>query len=211
MKVLVIGATGNLGGEVVRTALAAGHAVTALARDPSAIAIEDPNLQLTRGDVRDPASLQQATEAQDAVISCLGTKDRTEGTLRTDGARNTIAAMRLNGVRRLIVFSAFGAGDSREHLKRDAPIFGRLVVPLLLKAAFEDMGRMEDEVRASGLDWTIVRPSALTKKHATGAVNAVVDESAKVGANIPYADVAGFMVEQLASDRFLGMAPAISA
>jgi uncharacterized protein YbjT (DUF2867 family) len=210
MRVLVIGATGNLGTEVVRQALEAGHDVTGLARNPSAIAIEHDSLRVTSGDVKDAASLEQAIADQDAVISCLGTKDRKDSTLRSDGARSTIAAMREHGVKRLIVFSAFGVGDSAAQLKRKSFLFGRIIQPLLLKAPFEDMAKMEEEVRASGLDWTIVRPSALTKKAATGAVKAAVEDGETVGGSIPYADVASFMVEQLASDRYVGKAPAIS-
>jgi uncharacterized protein YbjT (DUF2867 family) len=114
-------------------------------------------------------------------------------------------------VRRLVVFSAFGAGDSLPALKKQSFVFGRIIMPLLLKGPFEDMGHMEDEVRASGLDWTIVRPSALTKKPAVDAVKVVVGENGKVGSSIPYANVAGFMVEQLGSDQYVGQAPAISA
>jgi uncharacterized protein YbjT (DUF2867 family) len=210
MRVIVIGATGNLGTEVVREALAAGHDVTALARNTPTIAITDDSLRVMRGDAKDPTSLQRAIVDQDAVISCLGTKDRKDSTLRSEGIRNTIAAMRKHGVNRLIVFSAFGVGDSAVQLKRNSFFFGRIIQPLLLKAPFEDMAKMEEEVRASGLDWTIVRPSALTKKPATGAVKAVLGDDETVGASIPYADVASFMVEQLASDRYVGKAPAIS-
>lgn len=210
MRVLVIGATGNLGGEVVRKALAAGHRVTALARNPDAVSIASESLTVTSGDVRDPESVVRAVEGHDAVVSCVGSKDRKDSTLRSEGARNTIAAMRRHGVRRLIVFSAFGAGDSAEQLKRASFVFGRIVQPLLLKAPFEDMTKMEEAVKMSGLDWTIVRPSALTKKDATGAVKVVVGDEGPVGASIPYGDVASFMVEQLESDRYVGMAPAIS-
>ena len=210
MNVLVIGGTGNLGREVVTRALAHGHVVTALARDPRAIT-EHESLHLARADVRDAGSLAAAIAGQEAVISCLGSKNRKERTLRTEAARNTIAAMRQHGVPRLIVFSAFGVGDSREHLKRIAPVFGRIIQPLLLKAPFEDMADMEREVRASGLAWTIVRPSALTKKPPTGTLTVALDDTTKLGGTIPYADVAAFMVQQLTSDRYIGEAPAISS
>src|SRR5205823_4185926 len=133
MRVLVIGATGNLGSEVVRQALAAGHDVTALARNPSAIALEHDSLRVTSGDARDAGSLERAVADQDAVISCLGTNDLKDSTLRSEGARNAIAAMRKHGVRRLIVFSAFGVGDSAPQLKRNSFIFGRVIQPLLLR------------------------------------------------------------------------------
>jgi uncharacterized protein YbjT (DUF2867 family) len=211
VKVLVIGATGNLGREVVSAALDAGHAVTALVRRPEAITVRSDSLQVVQGDARDSASLDRAVAGHDAVVSCLGTADRRDSTLRTEGVRNTIAAMRAHGVRRLIVFSAFGAGDSAPDLRRASFMFGRVIQPLLLKAPFADMTSMEDDVRASGLDWTIVRPTALTKKPATHAVTAVVDGADGLGGSIPYADVAQFMVDQLTTDRYVGKAPAISA
>jgi uncharacterized protein YbjT (DUF2867 family) len=211
MRVLVIGATGNVGGHAVRRALEEGHDVTALARNPAAFEQRHERLAVRQGDVLDPASLGEAVAGQDAVLSCLGTSDRKATTLRTEGARNTIAAMRERGVRRLIVFSAFGAGDSLPALKRQSFMFGRIIMPLLLKGPFGDMGHMEDEVRASGLDWTIVRPSALTKKPPVAEVKVVLGDDGKVGSSIPYANVAGFMVDQLVRDRYVGQAPAISA
>jgi len=210
MKVLVIGGTGNLGREVVTQALASGHLVTALARNPNATGLEHDSLRLARGDVRDSPSVQRAVAGQEAVISCLGSKDRKDRTLRTDAALNTIAAMRRHNVARLIVFSAFGVGDSSEQLKRNAPFFGRIILPLLLRAPFADMAHMEAEVRASDLAWTIVRPCALTRKPATGTVTVALDDATKLGGTIPYADVAAFMVEQLTSDLYVGKAPAIS-
>jgi putative NADH-flavin reductase len=211
LKVLVIGATGNLGSQVVARALEAGHAVTALARDAAKIRMEHESLRVAQGDARNLDSLGPAVDGQEAVISCLGTSNIRDRTLRTEGARNTILAMREHGVSRLVVFSAFGAGESLPHLKRSAPFFGRIIVPFLLKASFEDMGRMEEEVSASGLDWTIVRPTALTKKPGTGNVKVVLDETENPGGGIPYADVANFMVEQLTSDAYLHKAPAISS
>ena len=206
-----MGATGNLGSQVVLRALEAGHAVTALARNPAAISVRHESLRVAQGDARDLDSLSAAVEGQEAVISCLGTKDRKDRTLRTEGARNAIQAMRAHGVSRLIVFSAFGAGDSLPHLKRSAPFFGRIILPLLLKTPFEDMGRMEEVVRASDVDWTIVRPTALSKKPGTGAVKVVLDDTEDPGGGIPYADVAAFMVEQLTSDAYIGKAPAVSS
>jgi uncharacterized protein YbjT (DUF2867 family) len=112
------------------------------------------------------------------------------------------------GARRLIVFSAFGVGDSREQLKRTTFMFGRIILPLLLSRQFEDMKRMEDVVRASDLDWVIARPTELTEKPATNAVK-VADPSQKAGSAIPIADVAQFMVDSLTSDEYLGSSPVI--
>ena len=206
MEVLVIGSTGRLGSQVVNRALEAGHSVAALARNPAAVPDGRERLRVIQGDALDGESVKRAVSGCDAVVSCLGTKDRKEGTLRTEGVKNVVAAMDSTGARRLIVFSAFGVGDSRGQLPF---MFGRVIMPLLLKASFGDMERMEEVVRASSLDWVLVRPTALTEKPAKGGVKVAQSPSEKVGSAIPIADVAGFMVEQLTSDAYVGKAPVI--
>lgn len=211
MKVLVIGSTGRLGSRVVNAALAAGHEVTALARDPSAIDVAGrEGLRVVRGDVLDVASLEAALEGQDAAVSCLGPRKRSEKSLRTEGMRNIIAAADAAGVRRLVALSAFGVGDSLAHLRRTTFVFSRIILPVFLKAQFEDMARMEDLVRETELESVIVRPSALTDKPATRAVK-VAAETEKAGSAIPFADVADFMVQCLEGDRYVGSAPVIYA
>ena len=169
MRVMVVGATGRLGRHVVERALERGHEVTAFARNPAAVELEQDRLRTAKGDVLDAASLEAAAAGQDAVISCLGTREWRRVTLRAEGVRNIISAMKAHGVRRLVVFSAFGVGDSREQLRRASFLFGRIIFPLLLKDSFEDMARMEEAVRESGLEWVIVRPTALTEKPARHA------------------------------------------
>ena len=208
MRVMVVGATGRLGRPVVERALARGHAVTAFARNPAAVEARHHRLRTAKGDVLDAASLAPAMAGQDAVISCLGTREWRRVTLRAQGVRNIISAMKSHGARRLIVYSAFGVADSREQLRRASFLFGRVVVPLLLKDSFDDMARMEEAVRQSGLEWIIVRPTALTDKpsprHPTVSLQGADLSSVARG------DVASFMVDQLASDEYLGKAPAIS-
>jgi len=209
MRLLVVGATGRVGSRVLARALEDGHDVTALARDPAALTAEHPRVRVAAGDVLDRASLERALAGCEAVISCLGTRDRRQRTLRADGTRNLVDAMRATRVRRLILFSAFGVGDSRALLRRTTFMFGRVILPLFLRAQFEDMDAMERIARASGLDWVAVRPSALTEKAATGAVRVAEDGARKAGESIAMADVAAFMVGCLTSDVHLGTAPVI--
>lgn len=209
MRLLVIGSTGRLGSQVVRLALDTGHDVTGFARNP-AVAIDDPRLRRVQGDVRDQRSLERALTGQDAVISCLGTRDRKQQGLRTEGMRHLLGAMATGPSRRLVVFSAFGAGDSLPLLQRTTVFFSRIILPLFLARQFEDMTRMEELVRDSAQEWVIVRPSALTEKPGTGAPK-VADGHGKVGSSIPIADVAAFMLEcALRGDR-AGTAPVIYA
>jgi putative NADH-flavin reductase len=210
MRLLVIGSTGRLGSEVVRQALDAGHEVTAFARNPTHVAIDDARLRVVHGDVLDQRSLERALEGQEAVISCLGPRDRKQRGLRTEGMRGLLSALGSGAARRLVVVSAFGAGDSRAQLKRTTLVFSRIILPLFLARQFEDMTEMEELVRRSRHEWVIIRPSALTEKLATGAPK-VAEGPGKVGSSIPIADVAAFMVDcAVAGDR-VGTAPVIYA
>ncbi len=212
MRLLVIGSTGRLGSQVVTRALQAGHDVTALARNPQAVqGAGRERLRVAQGDVLDEASLERGMSGQDAVISCLGTRDRKQTSLRTDGMQKIVAAMVDAGVRRLVAFSAFGVGDSREQLKRTTFMFGRVILPLFLSRQFEDMDRMESVIRRSDLEWVIVRPSALTDKPATHDVKVAPVRGGKAGSAIPIADVAQFMVDSLTSDEYLRESPVIYA
>jgi len=115
MKILVIGSTGPQGREFVAQALAAGHAVCAFARNPAALQ-PAPGLEVLRGDVFDQHSLHAAARGQDAAVSMLGVSlaaARRPTNVFSQGTRNLIAALKAAGVRRLIVQSSFGVGDSR--------------------------------------------------------------------------------------------------
>jgi uncharacterized protein YbjT (DUF2867 family) len=124
MKILVIGSTGPQGREFVAQALAAGHAVCAFARNLAALQ-PAPGLEVVRGDVFDPRSLDAAARGQDAAVSMLGVSfaaARRPTNVFSQGTRNLIGALKAAGVRRLIVQSSFGVGDSR----RDAGLLERV-------------------------------------------------------------------------------------
>jgi putative NADH-flavin reductase len=197
LKLLVIGATRGTGLQVMRQALAAGHTVTALARDPARIELHHERLSVLRGDVLDPASLAPSMAGQDAVLSSLGaTSGRGQITLYSEGMRNIIQAMRAAGVPRLIAVSAgplsIDEGDT---------LPSRLLMKPLLRVAFReayaDLARMEEEMRESGLDWTIMRPPRLTDKPPTGRYRTAVNRSVRRGYSIARADLAGAILKLL--------------
>jgi uncharacterized protein YbjT (DUF2867 family) len=208
MKVLVVGATGKIGRHAVDEALEHGHDVTALTRDRERITPQHDRLRVVEGDIRAVEAVDAAVRGQDAVISCLGTTDRHDATLRADGVRNVIRAMRSEGVRRLVVMSALGVGDSRDEVRRYSFFFGRVIMPLFLRRPFGDMARMEEEARQSGLDWVIVRPTELSDEAPTRPPRAELSGEGK-GKPVPRAAVASFMVEQLASDTYVGKSPSL--
>ena len=109
-------------------------------------------------------------------------------------------------VRRLVCITGLGAGDSRGH---GGFLFDHVILPLLLDNVYDDKDRQEAVVRASDLDWTLVRPMVLTNKPAGGHVQAQVDLTEVLGGSISRADVARFVVEELTSRRWLTQAPLI--
>jgi putative NADH-flavin reductase len=113
MKVAVFGATRGVGRAVVDQALACGHAVTALARDPAKLAVAHPNLAVVHGDVLDPAAVAQVVGSADAVFVSLGSTSGNPDDVVSRGTQNVVAAMQAVGVRRLIVVTSLGVGDSR--------------------------------------------------------------------------------------------------
>lgn len=204
MKLIVFGPTGKSGQQLVEQALAAGHLVTAFARNPSAITTRHPNLNVTQGDALDAARVSEAVAGQDAVLSAIGTNRRSTLTVCADSMRNIIAAMKEKDVRRLVVLSAYAASETK-----DTALYSKVLRALIGKRV-EDKDRMEDVVRASGLDWVLVRPPLLTNGARRGAYRAGFDIPIKLFSSISRADVAEFMLRQLTDDTYLRQAPTIT-
>ncbi|WP_416898316.1 MAG: NAD(P)-dependent oxidoreductase [Minwuia sp.] len=208
MKVTVFGATGQVGRQVIAQALAEGHAVTAFTRDGRKFHREEKGFRVVEGDVLDPAAVRAAVEGADAVICALGVPLMNASGLRARGTRTIIAAMQSAGVKRLICLSSLGVGDSRRRM----PLFHRMVVfPLVLRRVLADHTVQEAAVRESGLDWTIVRPGHFLDGGLTGYYRhgeAVLRNPGKAG--ISHADVADFLVRQVADAEYMNQAPAVS-
>jgi putative NADH-flavin reductase len=200
-KLLVIGATRGTGRQVLRQALAAGHPVVALARDPARLDLP-PDLPMerlcvVRGDVLDPASLAPAMAGRDAVISTIGVASRGPTTLYSAGMRNIIQAMGRAGVRRLVAVSASPLSDDTG----DVLLSRLLLTPLiraLLRPVYDDMARMEEAMRRSGLDWTILRPPRLIDRPRTGRYRTARDRRVRGGRTIGRADLADAIHQILA-------------
>lgn len=211
MRILVIGATGGTGQAIVREALAKGLGVTALVRSLAKARPLLPGAELVEGDSRDSAALARALDGCEAVISALGSRRiRLVGrvTLLSEGTRALVTAMGQAGVRRLVCITGLGAGDSAGH---GGFVYDRLIKPVLLRTMYEDKDRQEAVVRASGLDWVIVRPTVLNDKPATGDARATVDLRGIHGGSIPRGDVAAFVIAQTGSDEWLGKTPLITS
>jgi len=202
MKLLVLGATGRTGHEIVTGALREGHDVTALVRDRSRLTIHDPRLRVMAGSATDPAAVDEAVAGHDAVLCTLGPRSPRE-LLRSVLMRASVPAlvesMQRHGVRRLVLLSALGAGESAS----SAPLVPRLAFRTILRQVGADKALAEDVVRASELAWTIVYPPALTNGPATGSYRH--GERLELGASprVSRADVADFMLAQLADGAYI--------
>jgi putative NADH-flavin reductase len=207
-KVLVIGATGGIGQQLVRQALELGYETTAFVRDPAKVTITHPQLRVARGDVLDLASVEAAMEGQDAVVSALGQRQLfVPSNMQTEGMRNILQAMETRGVRRIVCVTALGLGDSVGKLGLATTL---LVFPFILAIIFWDKSRQEQLIATSKLDWTVVRPPVLTDGPKTGTYRHGHDVGSYiVTSRLSRADVADFVLKQLTSDQYLRMAPGI--
>jgi putative NADH-flavin reductase len=197
VKITVLGATGGTGTCLVRQALDRGHDVTAVVRDPSRLAADlAGRLEVHVAGTLSAEAVAPAVAGSEAVLSALGGHGNGPTSVGRDGAAAAIEAMRDGGVSRLIVVSASGAypgpGDDPFTRWVVKPILGRV-----LKHPFADMRRMEETVRASGLDWTIVRPPRLTNGRRTGRYRTRTGRNVLGGVILSRADLADCMLNLL--------------
>jgi putative NADH-flavin reductase len=205
MKLCVFGATGGVGRQVVEQALEAGHDVTAFVRTPSKLDLQHSSLRLEQGDVFDPKAVLRAVHEQDVVICSLGSASLKKNTVRSDGTRHIIEAMKQAGVKRLLVVTSMGVGDSRLQLST----FAKFFVSTVIRNPIADHEIQEGFVRESGLDWTIVRPSGLVDADKTGGY-LVGDNASLKSSRIARADVAHFLLSQLEETEWLHKATSIT-
>jgi putative NADH-flavin reductase len=160
MKIAVFGATGGTGKNIVEQALAAGHDVVAVARRPEAITTKHARLTVAKADVSDAAAVGAALAGVDAAISAIGPASNTKpGTVISDATRNILAGCAQHGVNRFVLESGIMMSDGSE-LSWFARVGVKLFSSLLPKLK-ADKKIAEDAVRASALEWVIVRPPAL--------------------------------------------------
>src|SRR5213593_4490004 len=214
MRLTVFAATGGIGRQVLEQAIAAGHDVTAVVRNPKNL---PAGVRAVVADLAapDPATLESAVRGADAVLSALGPRSAAEAGVAWQGTRAIVAAMKATGVLRIVVVSAAPIGTvpspGRPHPPKYDPgdvFFMRHLFSPLGKAAlrkhYADLALMEDVLRDSGLDWTVVRPPRLTDKPVTGNYRMAYGQNLKGGFFISRADVAHFMLRVLEQPETIG-------
>lgn len=208
MKAIIFGATGKIGRHLIDQTLKQGHEVAVFVRSPKKLDHPSASLEVIQGDVLDEASVERAVKGRDIVLCALGMPLLNKDGLRARGTKNIVRAMGQTGVKRLVCLSAFGTGDSWDAL----PIhYKYLMAPVLMRYMYADHGRQEKHIKSSSLDWTIVRPAHFVDGEHTGQYRhgfGVGDEPVKL--KISYADVADFMLKQLADDTYLRRTPSLS-
>lgn len=205
MKVLVIGASGATGVLSVQKLLDAGHDVTAFARTEASIKTQHPKLKIALGNVKDAAALDKAVEGQDAVFSVFGPRELKKDDAQEQFMKNIVASMKKHGVKKLVNLSAWGAGDSRQHMTF---IFS-IIRATMLKNIFDDKDRGEILLANSGLDYVSVRPGQLSNgKPRKTPVKASLDPKGIEG-KLDREDLATFMVAQLTDSTWNGKSPLI--
>jgi putative NADH-flavin reductase len=220
MKLTVFAATGRIGGQVLDQALAAGHDVTAVARNPAALSGPVRAVAADLGTV-DPADLEPAVAGADAVLSGLGPRSRADAGIASKGTRAIVQAMQATGARRVVVVSAApvatvaspGRPNPPRHDPGDGFLMRHLLAPALVAAlrdVYVDLALMEDLLRDSGLDWTAVRPPRLTDRPPTGTYRTAIGHNLRRGLLVSRADVAHLMLDVLDRPETIGQAVGIA-
>ncbi len=197
MKLIVFGATGNTGLEILKQAPALGHRVTAFARSNKL-----SEVTVVTGSVLDETAVTDAIRGHDVVLSCLGTRPWRHENICSDGVRVIAKAMQTTGVKRLIALSTQGAGDS------EVATLMKPLASVVLGRAFRDKEVMERELESTQLDWIVVRPGLLTNAAGRGKWRVSTANELR-GGKIARADVATFMLQQLEARDYVGKRPVI--
>lgn len=205
MKIAVFGATGGTGKEILSQALEMGYEVSALVREPSRLSPGAKGINTVVGDVLDPDKVSETLRGTDAVLVSLGNRgDSPENTVSA-GTKNIINAMGDHGLKRLVVITSLGVGDSKDQV----PLAFKLVMKTVMRKIMADKELQETYVQGSGLDWVILRPGELRDGPKTGEFNFGTGSEIMAKA-ISRADLASFALKQLVDDNFLGKAVAVT-
>ncbi len=207
MKLTIVAATGGIGRQLLEQALAAGHDVTAVVRDPKKL---PRKVGAVTADLAtaSPQALEPAVEGADAVLSGLGPRSLAEAGVAERGTRAIVKAMEAAGTARIVVVSAAPVGtvpspgrpNPPKHDPGDGFLMRHLLSPLIkaaIRKHYADLALMEDILRDSRLDWTVVRPPRLTDKPLTGTYRTAYGQNLRRGLLVSRADVAHLMLRVL--------------
>lgn len=206
MRILVIGASGRVGREVVAQAVERGHQVSALTRTASTVERRD-GVAVVEGEATDGGLLRRILRGHDAVVFALGTDKSGPTTLFSDATRELLAAMAESGVDRLVAVTGVGAGETRGH---GGWLYDRVIFPLFTRERYADKDRQEALIAASATRWTVVRPGPFSTARAREPFEAIVDIRPDTRiTKVSTAEVATFVLDDLETGAFIGRKPFI--
>ena len=209
MKTLALfGITGRTGLPLAEMLLQSGYRLKALARNPDKLPLKHPNLTVIRGNVLQYEDVRRTVEGTDAVISVIGPTKDSPPLMQTNGTRNIVKAMEESGVRRIISMTGGGVPAAPDQPKMPDKLI-RLIMKLVAKKVLEDGTHHAEVLKATKLDWTVVRGprltnGPLTKQYRVGwvGVNASTSASRR--------DIADFITKELEAGKYIRQMPFIS-
>ena len=206
-RVLVLGASGGVGRELLSQGLALGLTISAQTRDATKLREFAEHVRVIEAHPLDHVAIDKATEGQDAVIFALGVDGLGHTTLLSQATELLIAAMHRARVRRLIAITGIGVGETRGH---GGFLYDWVIFPLFTRKRYADKERQETMIEASGLDWTIVRPAPFSDKqpHSPLEVHTEVGPETSLR-RITRTEVAKFVLDQLRSNEYVRRKPFI--
>jgi len=208
MQITIFGASGRTGRHLVEQALAQGHTVVALVRNPSKLTLSHENLRVIKGDATDPDAVERAIAGSDTVISALGHVKGSPTDVQTTATRHIIAAMERQGVRRLVSLTGAGVAAPQDRPKLINRII-KFALVTLSGDVLRDAEAHAEVIRRSNLDWVIVRGPMLTDAPRTGSYR-VGWVGVGTSPRITRADLADFMLTQASDTRFIRQLPMVS-
>jgi putative NADH-flavin reductase len=208
MNLTIVAASGGIGRHLLTQARDGGHRVTAVVRNPAALTEGSARVVATDLAAADPTALREALAGADGVLSGLGPRTTRDTGVAERGTRAIVDAMRAVGPRRIVVVSAAPVGTvpspGRPHPPRHDPgdgfVMRYVLAPLvrgLFREHYADLARMEELLRDSALDWTVVRPPRLTNGPLTHAYRTAYGRNVRRGLTVSRADVAACMLGAL--------------
>jgi putative NADH-flavin reductase len=199
-KIIVFGASGGTGMEVVEQALEAGHHVIVILRQPDKFSIRHEQLRIVRGDVLQPQTFENLFFGVDVVISCLGSRNREPTTVYSEGVTNILKEMQKVDVTRIICLSAGGVV-----VPPNASFIMKFVIKYILqklfKYSYSDMLKMETVLKQSDMNWTVIRPPRLLTGDRTGIYRTSTNEFLPDMSSLKRADLAHYIIHHLDDEK----------
>ena len=199
-NILVFGASGGTGLEVVEQALEAGHKVTAVLRQPDKFPIRHEQLRIIKGDVLNPLTYENTFFGMDVVISCLGTRNREPTVVYSQGVTNILQAMQKVGMDRIICLSA-GAVEIAPNTSFLKKFLMKNILQKLFKYSYADMLLMEGLLHGSNQNWTVIRPPRLMNGDKTGKYRTSINEFIPNMSSLNRADLADYIIHHLDDEK----------